>query len=293
MTPAEAERLRLLAASASVEVTPRHAASLPELDGLLPAGSSVYITSLPGADPQDIVSAAEAVRAAGFAPVPHLTARSITGPAELDGLLGRLVERAAVDDVLVVAGGAKTVAGDYSSSIEILRSGLLERHGIARAGVAGHPEGSPDIPPEVVLAALAEKNAFAEESPIELRIVSQFALAPEPYIAWERELRAHGNRLPIVAGIPGVTSPATLLKFALSCGIGPSVEVLRKKSGGLLKLATTRLWRPDELVEGIARSITEDPDSLIRGLHMFPFGGVQRSAEWLSQVRGVRTEVSA
>jgi methylenetetrahydrofolate reductase (NADPH) len=198
-----------------------------------------------------------------------------------------------VDDVLVVAGGAKTVAGDYSSSIEILRSGLLERHGIVRAGVAGHPEGSPDIPPEAVLAALAEKNAFAEQSPIELRIVSQFALAPEPYIAWERELRAHGNRLPIVAGIPGVTSPATLLKFALSCGIGPSVEVLRKKSGGLLKLATTRLWRPDELVEGIARSITEDPDSLIRGLHMFPFGGVQRSAEWLSQVRGARTEVSA
>jgi methylenetetrahydrofolate reductase (NADPH) len=293
MTPAVAERLRLLAASASVEVTPRHAASLPELDGLLPAGSSVYITSLPGADPQDIVSAAEAVRAAGFDPVPHLTARSIAGPAELDGLLGRLVERAAVDDVLVVAGGAKTVAGDYSSSIEILRSGLLERHGIVRAGVAGHPEGSPDIPPEAVLAALAEKNAFAEQSPIELRIVSQFALAPEPYIAWERELRAHGNRLPIVAGIPGVTSPATLLKFALSCGIGPSVEVLRKKSGGLLKLATTRLWRPDELVEGIARSITEDPDSLIRGLHMFPFGGVQRSAEWLSQVRGARTEVSA
>lgn len=293
MTPAVAGRLRLLAASASVEVTPRHAASLAELDGLLPAGTSVYITSLPGADPQDIVSAAEAVRAAGFAPVPHLTARSIAGPAELDLLLGRLVERAAVDDVLVVAGGAKTVAGEYSSSIEILRSGLLERHGIARAGVAGHPEGSPDIPPQAVLAALAEKNAFAQQSPIELRIVSQFALAAEPYIAWERELRAHGNRLPIVAGIPGVTSPATLLKFALSCGIGPSVEVLRKKSGGLMKLATTRVWRPDALVEGIARSITDDPDSRIRGLHMFPFGGVERSAEWLSQVRGARTQVSA
>jgi len=28
-----------------------------------------------------------------------------------------------------------------------------------------------------------------------------------------------------------------LLKFALACGIGPSVEVLRKQSGGLLKLA--------------------------------------------------------
>ena len=124
--------------------------------------------------------------------------------------------------------------------MDVLRSGLLERHGIVRAGVAGHPEGSPDIAPEAVLVALAEKNAFAERSPIELRIVTQFALAAEPYVAWERRMREHGNRLPIVAGIPGVTSPPTLLKYALACGIGPSIEVLRKQSGGLLKLATTR-----------------------------------------------------
>jgi methylenetetrahydrofolate reductase (NADPH) len=42
------------------------------------------------------------------------------------------------------------------------------------------------------------------------------------------------------------------LKFALACGIGPSIEVLRKQSGGLLKLATTRSWKPDEVVSSIA-----------------------------------------
>jgi methylenetetrahydrofolate reductase (NADPH) len=288
-----ADRLRMLAASASIEVTPRHAAGLAAIQGLLPPGTNVYITALPGADLEDLVVAAAAARDAGYSPVPHLTARAIAGPAQLDGLLGRLVERAAVDDVLVVAGGAKQVAGEYTSSIQILRSGLLERHGIARAGVAGHPEGSPDIAPEVVLAALDEKNAFARESPIELRIVTQFALAAAPYVAWERELRAHGNRLPITAGIPGVTSPASLLKFALACGIGPSVDVLRKQSGGLLKLATTRLWKPDEVAEGIARSTVDDPDSLIRGLHIFPFGGVERSAEWLAQARAQAATIHA
>ena len=35
-------------------------------------------------------------------------------------------------------------------------------------------------------------------------------------------MREAGNRLPVVAGIPGVTSPPTLLKYALACGIGPS-----------------------------------------------------------------------
>jgi methylenetetrahydrofolate reductase (NADPH) len=285
------DRLRELASNASVEVTPRHAASLAPGD--LPAGTAVYITSLPGADPLNLVAAAKAVRAAGYAPVPHLTARAIAGHAALDDLLGRLADGAAVDDVLVIAGGAKEVAGEYASSLDVLRSGLLEQHGIVRAGVAGHPEGSPDIPPDAALEAIREKNAFAESSSIELRIVTQFALAAEPYIAWERELRERGNRLPIIAGIPGVTSPATLLKYALACGIGPSVEVLRKKSGGLLRLATTRQWKPDDVAEGIARSTIDDPGSLFRGLHMFPFGGVERSAEWLTQIRGEAATIPA
>jgi methylenetetrahydrofolate reductase (NADPH) len=260
---------------------------------VLPDGTSVYITALPGADLENLVIGAAAVRSAGYTPVPHITARAIPGPDQLDRLLGRLVEAAAVDDVLVIAGGAKAVAGSYASSMDVLRSGLLEKHGIVRAGVAGHPEGSPDIPPEAALQAVRDKNAFADASPIELRIVSQFALASEPYVAWERELREHGNRLPVMAGIPGVTSPASLLKFALACGVGPSVDVLRKKSGGLLKLATTRLWKPDEVAAGIAQSTLDDPDSLIRGLHIFPFGGVERSAEWLAEIRGAKATIPA
>src|SRR5262249_5446587 len=157
--------------------------------------------------------AAWLARSAGYVPVPHITARSLAGDGALDELLGGLVEQAAVDDVLVVAGGIKTPAGAYNGTMDVLHSGLLERHGIVRAGVAGHPEGSPDISPEAVRAALAEKNAFAESSPIEFRIVTQFALAAAPYLEWERRIREQGNRLPIVAGIPGVTSPPTLLKY--------------------------------------------------------------------------------
>src|SRR5262249_5984076 len=262
MTASVTDRLRELATGASLEVTPRRAAELSSLGGLLPAATSIYVTSLPGAPHDDLVTAAAAIRAAGHVPVPHLTARSIAGPAELDGLLGRLVAAAGVDDVLVIAGGLKHPAGEFTSSMDVLHSGLLEQHGIARAGVAGHPEGAPDISPEAVLEALAEKNDFARSSQIQLRIVSQFALAGEPYVAWERQLREHGNRLPVIAGIPGVTSPATLLKYAVACGIGPSINVLRKKSGGLLKLATTRAWRPDDVAATIAASTIDDPDSL-------------------------------
>jgi methylenetetrahydrofolate reductase (NADPH) len=293
MTDPVAERLRELASEASIEVTPRHAEGLAALDGVLATGTRVYITALPGADPGDLVRASAFVRAAGHVPVPHIVARGLAGDAALDELLGRLVEEAAVDDVLVIAGGIKTPAGAYSGAMDVFGSGLLERHGIVRAGVAGHPEGSPDIRPEAMREALVEKNAFAESSPIELRIVTQFALAAAPYLEWERRIRAQGNRLPIVAGIPGVTSPPTLLKYALACGIGPSIEVLRKQSGGLLKLATTRLWKPDAVAEGIAAGIAADPDSLIGGLHLFPFGGIERSAAWLAELRTSRPAMTA
>jgi len=129
------------------------------------------------------------------------------------------------------------------------------------------------------------KNAFADRSQLELRIVTQFALAAEPYVAYERQIRELGNRLPVMAGLPGVTSPATLIKYGLACGIGPSLEVLRKQSGGLLKLATTRLWKPDEIAETVAASTLADPESRIAGFHMFPFGGIERTAEWLAEQR--------
>ncbi len=274
-----AEVIRSLAASASIEVTPKHVGRLPELA----PGTSVYITSLPGAEHGELVSAAVAVRAAGHRPIPHIAARGFTGRDELDALLGRMADEAGVDDVLVIGGGLKAPAGTITCSMDVLESGLLERHGILRAGVAGHPEGTPDIPPDVVRAALAEKNAFARRSPVQLRIVTQFALTPEPYVAWERATRADGNGLPVIAGIPGVTSPTALLKFALACGVGPSMEVFRKQSGGLLRLATTRLWRPDAVLAGIADAVAADPQSLIRGLHVFPFGGVGESAAWLAE----------
>jgi len=293
MTDPVAERLRELASDASIEVTPRHAERLAELDGVLPAGTRVYITALPGAESGELVRASSLARTAGYVPVPHIAARGLAGDAALDELLSGLVEQAAVDDVLVVAGGIKTPAGAYSGTMDVLRSGLLERHGIARAGVAGHPEGSPDISPEAVRDALAEKNAFDRSSPIELRIVTQFALAAAPYLEWERRIRAEGNRLPIVAGIPGVTSPPALLKYALACGVGPSIEVLRKQSGGLLKLATTRVWKPDAVAQGIAAGIAADPDNLISGLHLFPFGGLDRSAAWLAELRTTRPVITA
>jgi methylenetetrahydrofolate reductase (NADPH) len=285
MTDSGGNRVAALAAGASIEVTPRDAGNLAALGDLLPAGTHIYITALPGADPANLPAAARAVREAGHVPVPHIAARGYRDLDQVDAVLGELVATAQVDDVLAVAGGLKEPVGSLTSSFDVLESGLLEAHGIQRVGVAGHPEGSPDITAEQVTEALVRKNELAQSLPFTFRIVTQFTLAGEPYVEWEHAIREAGNRLPIVAGIPGVTSPPRLLKFALACGIGPSVEVLRKQSGGLLKLATTRSWKPDRVVATIAESLDHDPGSLITGLHVFPFGGLEASAQWLAEQR--------
>jgi methylenetetrahydrofolate reductase (NADPH) len=253
----------------------------------------VYITKLPTATLEATERAAVEIREAGHIPVPHVSVRGLASLDQLDTHLGALATQAGVDDVLVIGGSVKTPEGPLAGTMQVLRSGLLERHGIRRVGVAGHPEGSPDIAPEAVQAALAEKNEFAAGSGLELRVVTQFALASDPYVRWERAAREAGNRLPVIAGLPGVTSPPRLLRYALACGIGPSIEVLRKQSGGLLRLATTRVWRPDAVVEGIAAAQEADPDSLFRGIHMFPFGGLRETAVWLADARAGETALPA
>ena len=96
----------------------------------------------------------------------------------------------------------------FPATIDLLRTGILQRHGVTRVGVAGHPEGSPDVDPADLVQAIVDKNAFAVESGLEVEIVTQFSFAPEPVIIWEGALRKAGNRLPVRVGLPGAASAA-------------------------------------------------------------------------------------
>ncbi len=187
--PAGMTDVASLVAGASFEVTPKAAADVAALGDLLPAGTSIYITALPGADPANLVPAAVAVRAAGHVPVPHIAARGYADLDAVDTALADLVSEAQVDDVLVVAGGLKDPIGSLSSSLEILDAGLLEKHGIVRAGVAGHPEGCPDIEPAAAAEALVRKNEIA-------RNVARRVPHRHPVHAGGPRLRAVGTRDP-------------------------------------------------------------------------------------------------
>ena len=282
--------LRQLLARFSVEITPREAKNLPPLQDFLAVGTAVYVTFLPRVPWQETVAVTRGIAEAGMRPVPHLAARAVPDRAALRRMLTDLAAMG-VDELLLVAGSLRTPVGEFHETVQILDSGYLEEAGILRVGVAGHPEGSPDIGADELASALAAKNRIARERGLDVRIVTQFCFAAEPIVEWERRIRAAGNLLPVHVGLPGLTSPGRLLRFGLSCGVGASLKVVRAQAGGVLKLASTSVYRPAETLLGLAAAVAADPDSLLRAVHFFPFGSLVPTAEWATGVRDGRIEL--
>ena len=275
-----AERLRQLMSDFSIEVTPRELDRLPPLSDALEPGTAVFITWLPKAGFEATVECARRVSDAGLVPVPHLATRAVRSEEEIEHIVGALADLG-VTRALVIAGSVDEVAGPYPASIDLLRAGVLQRHGITKIGVAGHPEGSPDVDPAALVQAIVDKNQFAAEGDVDMEIVTQFSFAPQPILIWEQALREAGNRLPIRVGLPGAATAPTLLRFGLRCGIGPSVAVMRKRAGSIRKLATARPQYPEATVIGVAGA---GADTLFRSFHFFPFGAFVRTAAWARAV---------
>ena len=262
----------------TAETTPGSAAKIPDYREHLRPGTVVYITFLPGSDFDDTIAVAKRLKGEGFLPVPHFAARSIPSAAFLEDKLARLAGEVGLEQVLVIGGSADKPVGDFPDTMRLLETGLFDKHGIRKFGVAGHPEGSPDISDEAIAEALRWKNDFAERSGAELYLVTQFCFEAGPVIAWDRRIRAEGNRLPIHVGVPGLATIRTLLAHAKACGIGPSMKFLTRQARNLTKLMTVSA--PDRLVTDLAAYQASDPGCGIAGVHMYPLGGLRRSAKW-------------
>ncbi len=262
----------------TAETTPFSAAKVEDFRQVLRPGTTVFITFLPGSDFDDTVAVAARLRAEGFNPVPHLAARSIPDRAFLDEGLRKLREQANIDEVLIIAGAVDAPMGAYSDSMQILDTGLLDKHGIRKIGVAGHPEGSPDMSDEAIGQAATWKNEFAQRSGADLYVVTQFCFEAAPIIAWDKAMRAAGNQLPIRIGIPGLATIKTLLNYAKACGIGNSMTFLKRQARNVTKLMTVSA--PDKLICELADYKASDPECGLIGCHMYPLGGIKKTAKW-------------
>ena len=273
----------------TTETTPGAAGKIADYRAHLRPGATVSVTFLPGSDFADTVAVATRLRREGLNPVPHLAARSIPSRAFLEEGLARLVGDAGVDQALLIGGGLDRPLGEFSDTMQLLDTGLFDRYGIARLGVAGHPEGSPDIADAQIRAALAWKNAFAERTGASLYVVTQFCFEAAPVLAWDKRIQAEGNRLPVHVGLPGLATLKALIGHARACGVGPSMRYLTRQARNVAKLLTVSA--PDRLVTALATYRATDPGCGIRGVHLYPLGGLKKSARWAQAVVDGRFEM--
>ena len=283
------ETIQSAAANWSIEVTPTGATKIESFRDCLAPGTTVNVTFLPGTDPSDTIAVAERLHNDGMRPVPHLAARSLRDARQLDELLTAFTTRCGVEEVLCIGGGVDNPVGDFSATIEVLESGLIQKHGIRHIGVAGHPEGSPDISDEEIATALSAKNELAARDGLELYIETQFCFEADIVLDWERRVREAGNRLPIRIGIPGPATIKTLFRFAQISGIGPSMRFVAKQAKNVAKLMTVQ--SPHLLIAGLAEGMAADEGCLIRHFHYYPFGGFARTAAYAGAIAEGRIDL--
>jgi methylenetetrahydrofolate reductase (NADPH) len=274
-----------IARNFTVEATRPSADEVAQLREILQPGTSVYVTAVPTGAAEETVTAATALRNAGFEPVVHVAARRLNSAGALQDMLKRLTGEAGVRRLLVI-GGDTDAAGPYVDALGVIQKGDLRTRGIEEIGIGAYPEGHPRISSERLEASIDEKVASATAQGLRVHIVSQFAFSGEHIIAWLKRLRGSGIKQPVGIGLAGPTSVPALIRYAKRCGVAASLR-------GLMSGAATGLVGnvgPDRIIDLLRISQRELGDT---HLHYFSFGGVVPTARYARDLAQAGTERKA
>jgi len=223
----------------------------------LPKVKDVYITMLPGNDYREVASKAAELAKSGFNPVPHFPARSIKNQSELKDFVNRCKD-GGVKQALVIGGSAQPI-GDIHCSLQLLETGLFEGWKI---GIAGHPDGSPDISDKDLEKAMIDKKPYADY------IITQWSLNVKPIAAFLSK-----QTLPVRVGITGPLKISSLLKFANIVGAKNSINFLKSNVTKALDLLKPR--DPNDIIEQLKDSADN--------FHIYTFGGLKETNKWLTE----------
>lgn len=268
----------------SIEATRPTLAEIVALKDLLPAGTRVYLSSVPRLTEDEVVNDSARLREAGFEPVPHIAGREFASGQVLSRLLRRLRADAAIRCALVLAGDRTDAAGPFTAAVEVIESGLLQEHGIAEIGISAYPEGSPAIADHELRRLMRAKIAAAEDTALRVHIVTQFGFDARRIAAWVDQLRNDGIDHPVRIGLAGPARLSTLLKYAQRCGVRTSAQGI-VRMGGMAKHLLGQA-APDALIRSLSSAAAAGKLGQIAP-HLFSFGGITATARWAaSAARG-------
>ena len=87
--------------------------------------------------------------------------------------------------------------------------------------------------------------------------------------------------MPIHIGVAGPAKLQTMIKFAMACGVGPSLRVLQRRAADVAKLLLP--FTPEEILTDLAAHKAANPDFNIEQVHFFPLGGIKKTAEFCDE----------
>jgi len=223
----------------------------------LPKVKDVYITMLPGDSFKSVAAKAKDLVQSGFNPVPHFPARSIKNLFELKEYV-KMCKENGVKQALVIGGSTQPI-GDFHCSLQLLETGLFEGFKI---GIAGHPDGSPDISDSDLEKAMKDKKPYADY------IVTQWLLDSSMIADFISK-----QTLPVHVGITGPLKISSLLKFASIVGAKNSLNFLKSNATKAVDLIKPR--DPNNLIEKLKGST--------KNFHIYTFGDLKETNKWLTE----------
>ena len=212
---------------------------------------------LPGGDYKDTAKQAVNLVKSGYNPIPHFPARSIETETQLKDYIS-ICKDGGVKQALII-GGSREPIGKFDSSIQLLETGYFQK---MKIGIAGHPEGSPDISDSKIEKAMEDKKPYADY------IVTQWLMDPQLIIDFISK-----QSVPVHVGITGPLKITSLIKFANIVGAKNSINFLRSNFSKALDLMKPK--DPNDII-GKLKDHTEH-------FHIYTFGGLKETNKWLME----------
>jgi methylenetetrahydrofolate reductase (NADH) len=261
--------LRRLVSTAKYELIPLD--SILAKAEALPKGTAVTVTASPSHGIEATFDLAETLAARGYDVTPHLSAHMIRDRAHLQELLDRA--RAASLTKAFVVGGDARESGEFHDGVALLRAIDELGHPFTEIGVPSYPEGHPDIPDDVLLEALTQKQAIATS------MTTQMCFNPTALSSWLRRMRAAGVTLPLHLGVPGVAELTKIMAISAHIGVADSARYLKKNKSMVGHLMRGGSFGPDAFLEALAPTLV-DRDAHVQALHVFTFNQIANTADW-------------
>jgi methylenetetrahydrofolate reductase (NADPH) len=269
-----------LVASGSLDMGVDAGEAVRRIAGLLPAGTPVYVNHLPRRDLGAALDALVALRRAGLEPVPHMAARRIATRAEARDFLEKAVRRAGASKALLIAGDVSEPAGPYPDSAALLAEDFFAGSGLTQIGLAGYPEGHPQIATAALDTALTQRLELAARRGLKPYLVTQFSFAPSRIVVYCSHVARRAPGVPVYVGLAGPASPAVLFRYAQRRGVSASLRALQAEGVKAVQLFTH--VDPTDQLMALAGHIRSGSASNVVGAHLYSIGGAVRTAQWMN-----------